>query len=76
MKPIDSEVPAETFILNERQKKILAHLDEPGSSINNRSLQKMTGISQMTAARDLSKLVEHGLIISHGKGRGVVYTRN
>lgn len=70
------EAKNEFFILNDRQKKILSLLDEPDSSINNRSLQKITGISQMTAARDLAKLVEHGLITSHGKGRGVTYTRN
>jgi Fic family protein len=66
----------EFFILNNRQKKILEILDEPDSSINNRELQKMTNISQMTAARDLSKLVDLGLIKLHGKGRGITYTRN
>jgi Fic family protein len=76
VKQHSSEAKNENFIINDRQKKILELLDEPNSSINNRSLQKMTGISQMTAARDLAKLVEHGLIVSHGKGRGVTYTRN
>jgi Fic family protein len=76
MKEHSSEAKNEFFILNDRQKKILELLDEPNSSINNRSVQKISNISQMTAARDLAKLVEHGLIISHGKGRGITYTRN
>jgi Fic family protein len=76
LKQASGDVKNELFILNDRQKKILMILDDANASISNRELQKLTNISQMTAARDLSKLVEFGLIQAHGKGRGIRYTRN
>lgn len=63
------------FILNDRQKKVLAYLDQPGMVIQNKKLQQMCHVSPMTAARDLSALVQLGLIYPKGKGRGVTYSR-
>jgi Fic family protein len=61
--------------LNDRQKAILAILDNPAAVITNRTIQKKFGISQITASRDLSKLASLGLLFIHGKGRSVRYTR-
>ncbi|OGH48085.1 MAG: hypothetical protein A3A51_00420 [Candidatus Levybacteria bacterium RIFCSPLOWO2_01_FULL_39_10] len=69
----DSKSPA--FKLNSRQKTILSFLDTPGSSITNRNVQKMFGVSQITASRDLTGLSRLLLILSKGKGRSVYYTK-
>ncbi len=61
--------------LSERQKSILLKLENPKSSITNQKVQKMFGISQITASRDLTKLTALGLLLSHGKGRSVYYTK-
>lgn len=61
--------------LNERQKKILSYLDIPGEIMTNRKLQKLCNISQITAARELTKLTSRGLLNIHGKGRSVYYTK-
>lgn len=61
--------------LNDRQKAILQSLDNPKLSLTNRKVQKMFKISQVTASRDLTKLATLGLILSHGKGRSVSYSR-
>ncbi len=63
------------FDLNERQKDILSHLENPDATITNRQIQKLYKISQITASRDLAKLASLLLIFSHGKGRSVYYTR-
>lgn len=70
-----SEIKTDHFVLNERQKRILMILEDPKASVSNKEVQKITNISQMTAVRDLAKLVDIGLIRAHGKGRGVRYTR-
>ncbi len=62
--------------LSERQKEILHKLDQPGSTMTNRSVQKMFGISQITASRDLSKLSTLGFILTHGKGRSIYYIKS
>ena len=64
-----------TIHLNDRQKEIISLLDEPGSSITNRKVQKYFEISQITASRDLTQLSVLGLLIPHGHGRSVYYTR-
>lgn len=64
-----------TLPLSSRQKTILSHLDNPQNRITNRAVQKLFKISQITASRDLSKLVTFGLLYPHGKGRSVYYTR-
>jgi len=61
--------------LNERQKLILNCLDQPQATITNRQIQKKCKISQITASRDLARLTNLGLLLSHGKGRSVYYTK-
>lgn len=69
------EMPATTFKLNDRQKEILAMLENPAATITNRQVQKLFKVSQITASRDLAKLVSLGLAFTHGRGRSVYYTR-
>ena len=64
-----------TSEISDRQKKILSLIDQPGSTITNRTVQKKFNVSQITASRDLSKLTLLGLLFHHGKGRSVYYTR-
>jgi uncharacterized membrane protein len=61
--------------LNDRQKEILTNLINPESSITNKKVQEMFGVSQLTASRELSKMVEQGLLRVYGKGRSVYYSR-
>lgn len=61
--------------LKPRHMKILARLDDPRSRVTNRQVQELFKISQITASRDLAKLAEMGLLLSHGKGRSTYYTR-
>jgi len=68
-------VPTEFWRLNDRQKEISSLLQEPNSTITNRKVQKIFKISQITASRDLAKLTSLGLLLSHGKGRSIYYTR-
>jgi Fic family protein len=67
-------VPTPVFELNERQKEILALMENPGITITNRQVQKLFKISQITASRDLAKLVSLGFLFTHGGGRSVYYT--
>ena len=62
------------YKLNDRQKQILTLLEEPGGRLSNKNVQKLYDISQVTASRDMAKLVHLGLIRPHGKGRSVYYT--
>lgn len=61
--------------LSIRQKDLLAQMDKPGTKITNKDYQKMFGVSQITASRDLSKLMNLGLLLSQGRGRSVFYTK-
>lgn len=61
-------------LLNDRQKQILLLLDTYGAKITNREVQKRFRVSQITASRDLTKLVSGGFITSRGKGRSVSYS--
>ena len=72
---IQVSVPVGVFELNERQKRILNLLERPEVSINNKKVQKKFKVSQITASRDLAKLLLLGLVFSHGRGRSVYYTR-
>lgn len=63
------------FALNERQRGILALLQQPDVTIKNRQVAKRYRVSQITASRDLAKLTTLGLLFAHGKGRSVYYTR-
>jgi Fic family protein len=67
-------LPATYWDISDRQKYILTKLEQPGNSITNRQVQKHFHVSQITASRDLTKLVALGLIYAHGKGRSVHYT--
>ena len=71
-----TNLPAVYFELNDRQKHILTFLEEPGLRITNKKVQSIFNISQITASRDLAHLKILGLLISHGKGRSVYYTRS
>lgn len=70
-----TELPNTFWELNERQKTILSLLDYPDGKIINKEVQKRFKVSQITASRDLTKLATLGLLIPHGKGRSVHYTR-
>ena len=61
--------------LNDRQKSVLNYLDLPQATVTNRQIQKKYKISQITASRDLARLTTLGLLLSHGKGRSVYYTK-
>ena len=56
-----------------RQKQVVEYLEE-NQEITNDQYQKLTGISDAQATRDLDKLEEQGAIEQIGKtGSGVVY---
>jgi hypothetical protein len=61
--------------LSERQNQILTLLQKPGSTITNRHVQKLFGVSQVTASRDLSSLLAQNLLFKVGKGRSARYTK-
>lgn len=63
------------WTLSDRQKNILGLLESPEISITNRAVQKRFTISQVTASRDLAKLVALNLLYVHGHGRSTHYTR-
>ncbi len=71
----DGYLSAKAFELTERQQAILSVLDQPGSRITNKKVQKMFAISQITASRELAKLASIDLLFVHGKGRSVYYTK-
>lgn len=58
-----------------RQKRIISLFEIPDTRITNRQIQKAFKVSQITASRDLAKLVLLGYIFTHGKGRSVYYTK-
>lgn len=70
-----TELPSSFWKLNSRQKEIVGLLEQPDLVITNNNVQKMFGVSQITASRDLTRLTELGLLLSHGKGRSTYYTR-
>lgn len=72
---LHQDFPAQFWELNDRQKSILNYLEEPSQTMTNSKVQKLFGISQITASRDLTKLATLGLLFSHGKGRSVSYTK-
>lgn len=61
--------------LSDRQRAIISVLDFPQATITNKKVQSQFKVSQITASRDLSKLAILGLVVPHGKGRSVYYTR-
>jgi Fic family protein len=69
------ELPASFWKLNIRQKQILYYLENPDMKITNKEVQKMHGVSQITASRDLTELTTLGHLFARGKGRSVFYTK-
>lgn len=69
------DLPATFWKLNSRQRQIIEKLEDPSLVITNKEVQKSYDISQITASRDLAKLTTLGLLLAHGKGRSVYYTR-
>jgi prophage maintenance system killer protein len=69
------EIPASFWKLNVRQRQILEKLEVPEEKITNKDVQKLFSVSQITASRDLTKMTSLGLLLAHGKGRSVYYSR-
>lgn len=67
--------PFSFWYLTDRQKAIVEQLNQPGISITNKKIQSVFKVSQITASRDLAKLVSLGVIFPHGHGRSTYYTR-
>ncbi len=61
--------------LTDRQQKIFDSFINPDSKMTNKIVQRRFGVSQITASRDLSKMVNLGVLLPHGKGRSVFYTK-
>lgn len=68
-------VHASFWKLNGRQREIMNALEIPEEKVTNKEVQKLFGISQITASRDLTRLTSLGLLLAHGKGRSVFYTK-
>ena len=70
-----SEMPTESyyFDLNERQRKLVEYLKTYGS-IRNRDYYEIMQVSKSTGWRDIKNLIERGIVQSHGKGKGSIYT--
>ncbi|MDO8488158.1 MAG: hypothetical protein Q7S31_02480 [bacterium] len=68
-------VQPSTKKLGNRQKEILSMLEKPEASISNVVVQNAFNVSQITASRDLAKLVSLGRLFVHGSGRSTYYTR-
>ncbi|GIV20032.1 MAG: hypothetical protein KatS3mg023_1783 [Armatimonadota bacterium] len=58
--------------LSERQIQAVLYVKERGS-ITNRNYRQLTGLSDEGARLDLKALVEMGIFVMQGKGRGAVY---
>jgi ATP-dependent DNA helicase RecG len=68
-RPTPSITPAIEARLNERQKRIILHVQEDGE-VTSGWCRKEFGIAYDTANRDLLELVEVGLLVRVGQGRG------
>lgn len=65
--------------LNERQKKVILKMlsylpQEFEGGMRVQKYMSITKTTRLTASRDLSDLMSKGLMLSHGKGRGVYYS--
>ena len=58
--------------LNKRQKKAIAYIKEKGK-ITNREYQKLSGVSNKTAYRDLLELLNKGVLSAKGGGKYLYY---
>lgn len=70
-----ADIDKSLFELNDRQKEILSILEQPNVTISNKKVQQLFKVSQITASRDLSRLLTLGLLYAHGKGRSLYYTK-
>jgi two-component system response regulator HydG len=58
--------------LNRRQQQVLEHL-AGAAAVTNREFCAMVGVSERTGLRDLTELVEQGILTRHGKRKGARY---
>jgi ATP-dependent DNA helicase RecG len=70
-----TEVQLRKLGLNERQIKVMLFVKENKKNAN-KSYRSITEISDESARVDLNDLVDKGLLIVKGKGRGTFYTIN
>lgn len=61
--------------LSARQSSILSLIEKPHAIVTNKIVQKLCNVSPITAARDLAKLTQRGLIYATGKGRSTGYKK-
>lgn len=61
--------------LTKRQQQIMDLLHSAETQLTNRDVQRHCRVSQITASRDMALLRSYGLVIQHGKGRSVYYTK-
>jgi ATP-dependent DNA helicase RecG len=76
--PVDTKVlvpPSIEAQLNERQKQIMVQVQQEGK-VTSGWCRGTFGVSYNTAYRDLSDLVERGLLVQCGKGRATRYEIN
>ncbi|MEA1925150.1 MAG: helix-turn-helix domain-containing protein [Candidatus Altiarchaeota archaeon] len=59
--------------LNERQIKALRLMVNEGKRLTNKKYRELFHVSKVTAFRDLTQLVDEGLINESGKGRSLCY---
>lgn len=71
-KDIYTEEYLEELGLNERQVKAVMYVKEKGK-ITNREYREMTGLSDEGVRIDVNELVEKGILLLKGKGRGAHY---
>ena len=76
--PADAKVlvpPSIETQLNVRQRRIMVQVQQEGK-VTSGWCRNTFGVTYNTAYRDLSDLVERGLLIQHGKGRATRYKIN
>jgi ATP-dependent DNA helicase RecG len=66
------QINVEVSSLSPRQQKAVDYVRENGS-ISNKILQELAGISQRTATRELSKLVEEQILIQTGGSKNIIF---
>lgn len=67
---------ARRWSLDERQENVLTAIlspMNPEADVSNRRYRALTGVSRATAARDLAKLAETGLLVPYGEARAASY---
>ncbi|KXK26753.1 MAG: DeoR-like helix-turn-helix domain protein [candidate division WS6 bacterium OLB20] len=59
--------------LNSRQREIYKHINDKGEIEMNDLAKQIKGVTRRTLRRDLSKLVDEGLVIKQGKTKSAKY---